>query len=916
MILRQSLVIKLTLFISINLLIIWLISIFAVTCTSLTQERQRITENLTHLASMRAILSNHRFEGAEQDAKMLVRRYDLPPITLPDKGLANSSESRHFPIDSSVCTPQGKQDKDRIFLQLYGSAGQTYYQDSFILDRLYGVSMLLPRDRSADYFTHRRVTLVDFPQHPTHDNLYWSKPEYIPGSGWSVSVAAADTQGILAGLAVKLNDLIFYGHPQLGCDINLWLDQDNHLLPFSSAPEGLRKLLEKVQLRDGWQQIPGYLVLRTELHGPGWQQVVLYPLHSLLDRSLSIIAKQLPLAIGTLVIMAVTLFWLLHRYLARPLWDFVDIISKTGLHSLTTHLPENRQDELGSIARAYNLLLDSLRVQYDNLENKVVERTQALNQAKQRAEQASTRKSTHLTTISHELRTPLSGALGALELLQASALNSQQGGLVETARQCTLSLLAIINNLLDFSRIESGQFSLHIEETALLPLLDQVMQTIQGPAQNKNLQLRTFVGQYVPLHLDVDAIRLRQILVNLLGNALKFTDIGGVNLTVKRHGEQLIFTVSDSGQGISREDQTEVFTPFFQAKGHVQGTGLGLTIATNLAKMMGGSIELYSTPGLGTCVSFLLPLIKYRPPQTLQGQLNAPFPLHRQLLAWGLSCELGRPDEALSADELRFLPGKLYQQVQQILFGAPSATNDNIPVLPWRLQILLVDDTAINRDIVSMRLGRLGQNVITAASSSEALVLGQQQRFDLVLMDIRMPDTDGIECTRLWRHDPANQDPACMIMALSANTAPEEIARCKNAGMDHYLTKPVTLALLANGISIAAQYQLQRNIDLQEQDSQLSSALLSTDDARMRDKIRNSLESQLTEIGLHLHDQKKTRELLHSLKGCLGQADLGELLCCVIEMENRVHRGLLLQKEEIDELHQALNQAFTRPNAI
>lgn len=255
---------------------------------------------------------------------------------------------------------------------------------------------------------------------------------------------------------------------------------------------------------------------------------------------------------------------------------------------------------------------------------------------KKRAEQANKRKSIHLTVISHELRTPMNGVLGAIELLQTTPLDIKQQGLADTARHCTLSLLAIINNLLDFSRIESGHFTLHMEETALLPLLDQTMQTIQGPAQSKKLSLRTFVGQHVPLYFHTDSIRLRQILVNLLGNAVKFTETGGIRLTVKRHKEQLIFLVSDSGKGIEIQQQSQIFTAFYQADTNSQGTGIGLTIASSLAKMMGGQLKLNSVPGVGTCISLVLPLQEYQPPQPIKGTLSAPFCLHRQLACWGI----------------------------------------------------------------------------------------------------------------------------------------------------------------------------------------------------------------------------------------------------------------------------------------
>jgi len=911
---QHSLVSKLTLFISIGLLIIWLITIFSTTYVSLNQNRQRIIDNLSHIATLRVCLSNHRFGGAEVDAETLARNYGLYHNAQPDSAWARKSESRYFPINASVCTPQDTQDQDLSFIQVYGTAGQTYYLDSFILDRRYGITLLPPHEHSSDYFARRQTELGQFPRRATHDNIFWGKPEYIAGTGWNVSVAATGPHEVLTGLTVKLNDLLSYGHPVSDRDISLWLDQQNQILPFSHLPEkerqALQAIFQKTTLRDGWQQLPGYLALRSQLKGPGWQQVILYPTSGVVERALSIATGQLPFALTALVLLAVMLFWLLHRYLARPLWDFVDIIAKTGPNSLSARLPENRTDELGSIARAYNLLLDTLRAQYDNLENTVAERTHELTLAKQLAEQANKRKSHHLTTISHELRTPLSGVLGAIELLQTTPMTDRQARLAETASQCTLSLLDIINNLLDFTRIESGQLSLHVEEAALLPLLDQAMHTIQGPGQSKGLMLKTFVGPKVPLHFTVDGTRLRQILVNLLGNALKFTETGGICLSVKRCHEQLIFAVSDSGQGISPADQAAVFDPFFQSQGHSQGTGLGLTIASNLAQMMGGSLELRSSFRLGTCISFLLPLGQHREPTPLGGELAAPLALHPQLSAWGIRCEVAQQENAFGADELCFLPGKLYETAVQALSGDITDVSEPLPVQPWRLRILLVDDAAINRDIIGMMLISLGQEVTLAANAKEALMQGQQQRFELVLMDIRMPGMDGMQCTHHWRNDADNLDANCMIMALSANAAPEEIARCEKASMHHYLTKPVTLAQLANGISIAAEYQLQRNIPLQEQDSQQGTPLLAISDSKMRQKILSSLHILLNDIEQHLTCQEKTMALLHTLKGCLGQAGLGTPMCNVIDMENRVRHGLLLSQAEISELRHTLEMSL------
>lgn len=908
---QHSLVGKLTLMISVGLLIVWLVTIFTTTYISLNQNRHRIIENLSHMSRLRMELSNHRFEGAERDALALAQNYGLYHYVPTGTHPVAKSESRYFPVDASICTPQDKQAQDLNFIQVYGTAGQTYYLDSFILDRRYGISLLPPPEHSTDYFIRRQNELWQFPHRATHDNLFWGKPEYIPGTGWSVSVAAAGSHDILIGLAVKLNDLLSYGHNVSDSDINIWLDKHNQLLPFSDLAgnnsETLQKLLPNLHLHDGWQQIPGYLVLRSELKGPNWQQVILYPTSGMLKRALNSVTEQLPFALTTLLLLAVMLFWLLHRHLARPLWNFVNIIEKTGPAPFSARLPENLPNELGSIARAYNLLLDALHEQYNNLENSVAERTRELTIAKQQAEQANNRKSSHLTMISHELRTPLNGVLGALELLQLTPMSEKQSQLSKTASQCTLSLLSIINNLLDFSRIESGQLSLHVENTAILPLLDQAMHTIQGPGQRKGLILKTFVGPRVPLIFEVDGTHLRQILVNLLGNALKFTDKGAICLTVKRSDNFLIFAVSDSGRGIALADQKAVFEPFFQSQGHSQGTGLGLTIASTLAKMMGGWLELRSTPGFGTCFSLLLPLSKYQAPEPLTGEIVAPLVLHRQLCAWGLTCKIAKQESIFSADDLSFLPGKLRETVLHALSGVASECADQLPEQPWKLHILLVDDAAINRDIFGMMLASLGQEFILTASGEEALELGRQQRFDLVLMDIRMPEMDGMECAQRWRRDALNHDPHCMIMALSANTAPEEISRCKEAGMQHYLTKPVSLNQLANGLSIAAEYQLERNIVLQEQDHSIKHALLTMDDAAMRRKILHSLHLLLCELEYNLDSLPKTSALLHTLKGCLGQAGLSPLVCSVIDMENRVQHGLALATEEITELRHTLN---------
>ncbi len=187
------------------------------------------------------------------------------------------------------------------------------------------------------------------------------------------------------------------------------------------------------------------------------------------------------------------------------------------------------------------------------------------------------------------------------------------------------------------------------------------MQTIQGQRKAKNCHY-VLLSVNMSLYFHTDSIRLRQILVNLLGNAVKFTETGGIRLTVKRHEEQLIFLVSDSGKGIEIQQQSQIFTAFYQADTNSQGTGIGLTIASSPAKMMGGNLTLKSVPGVGTCVSLVLPLQEYQPPQPIKGTLSAPFCLHRQLACWGIRGEPPHQQNALLNAELLYFSGKLYDR--------------------------------------------------------------------------------------------------------------------------------------------------------------------------------------------------------------------------------------------------------------
>ncbi|WP_145593940.1 two component system sensor kinase [Yersinia aleksiciae] len=923
----SSLVTRLTLILGITLMVIWLISISATAFFSYEDTRQRLVNELTHMASLRADLSNYQFEGAERDATSLITHqinYQPTwrlPITQIENDVGNGT-----PFNSGSCSSVRTRHNPRI-TQTYGTSGQTYYLDSFTINNKEGITIFRPQSVSSDYLNQRRKELLLLPIFPTHDNIFWGMPTYSAKSGWHVSVAACDQNGALAGFSLKLNEL-FTDSESIGQrDINLWLDKNGELLPISQqniSSNQLNDILRQLRnshLHDGWQQTPDYLVLRTQLKGPGWQQLVVYPRVGFAWEAAKPALHQLPIAFAILLLLTLALSLLLRYYLAIPLWNFVNIIGATGPHAMEPRLPVKRMDELGQIARAYNSLLDTLNEQYDTLEMKVKKRTLALAKSKQAAEQANRRKRVHLTTISHEIRTPLNGALGAVELLQNTELTAEQYRLTETARQCSHSLLAIINNLLDFSRIESGQMTLSQEKTALLPLLDQAMLTIHSQASSKSLLLSTNVSSDVPLSLELDSQRLKQILINLLGNAVKFTQQGHISLNVERLDKQLCFTVEDSGCGIDTQHQQAIFNPFVQTCDHRHGTGLGLTIADNLARMMGGQITLFSQLGLGSRFSLSLPYHGITPVKPFKGELCAPLSLHTQLSAWGILCRPVNNESfpsqpgPFSDKELSYLPGRLYTKVEKYLsshhspISSAQGLQQNLPLQSWHMSILLVDDAETNRDITGMMLRQLGHQVTLAESGEVALHLGQSQSFDLVLMDIRMPGMDGLTTTRCWREDINNRDNRCMITALSANTNPDEKIKAYQAGMNHYLSKPITFCQLAEVLDLAAQFQLERDISLSPHIS-TPRPLLNLDDDLLRLELSQSLKVLVQQASESLTHTPTLSHVIHTLKGCAGQAGFIELQEAAIQLEIAIEAQDTITQQDITRLSEMIHSLF------
>lgn len=384
---------------------------------------------------------------------------------------------------------------------------------------------------------------------------------------------------------------------------------------------------------------------------------------------------------------------------------------------------------------------------------------QELTLAKDAAEAASIAKSQFLANMSHEIRTPMNGVLGMTELLMATPLSDKQRHMAQTVQQSAASLLTIINDILDYSKIEAGKLQLEHTDMHLSHLVDDAVRLFSEGAHQKGLSLSVKIAPDIPPALRGDPIRLRQILLNLIGNAIKFTATGSITVSadyLKRSAEQILLrvTVRDTGIGIPPESQARVFDAFAQADGSTTrkfgGTGLGLTIVKQLVHLMGGTVDLESIPGLGSTFGFTVPL-EVRPDNTMSSAIVQPH------------------------------------QSSATLHG----------------NILLAEDNVVNREIAVAMLELLGCTVDIAEDGQEALTAVDAQSYDVVLMDCQMPNLDGLEVSRLIReqerHHPHRR--RLPILALTANAMEGDREQCLAAGMDGYLTKPFTFDQLHQALA-------------------------------------------------------------------------------------------------------------------
>jgi signal transduction histidine kinase/CheY-like chemotaxis protein len=524
-----------------------------------------------------------------------------------------------------------------------------------------------------------------------------------------------------------------------------------------------------------------------------------------------------------------------------PFYQLVGIAGGAYVGHLMAYVRDVHRWQYDNIALAYQKedLARRLQIAYDEAR---FARDSAID-AQRDAESANQAKSTFLATVSHEIRTPMNGVLGMIDVLERSPLSVEQREALGTVRYSASTLLRIIDDILDFSKIEAGRLDLESIEFSTVELIEGVAETLAPQAAAKGLKLAAYVAAGVPERVTGDPLRLQQILFNLLGNAIKFTETGSVRLSLESAGGQaLCIKVADTGIGLSDEQQSRLFQPFVQADSSTTrrfgGTGLGLSIVRRLAEAMQGGVDVLSEPGEGATFIVTIRL----------GEASRAAP-RAELALQGLRLGLALPD----ADEARAIARYLEDAGARVVLADPGAGFTGIQIdglagdlqlsdgpatpdaaaafglpRPWRRdaliravarvagrtpvvaavpvaraaaplngRVLVVDDNSVNRKILARQLELAGASTDSAAGGEEALELWRKGGYDLVLADLQMPTMDGFELARRIRQSEAAERRArTPILAVTASALEEQEQKSRAAGMDGFITKPIGIEQL------------------------------------------------------------------------------------------------------------------------
>jgi two-component system sensor histidine kinase BarA len=729
----------------------------------------------------------------------------------------------------------------------------------------------------------------------------------------------------------------------------------------------------------------------------GWTHILMS--HQQLDATRARITRDSILSFAVILLLAIVLTSIISRRITRPIYSLIEHLKQVETGRLGETIEVVSDNEIGALQEGFNRMTRALLSNRKQLNDRVQQATLQLSDAnismesknrelgfaRDEAQNANRIKSEFLANMSHEIRTPINAIKGFMSLMSRSELNPTQKKYTDIVLKSTDDLTSIINEILDFSKMESGKLAIVEDEFDLHEVIEQCRDILFINILQKDIDLNLVIYSDTPRTVCGDRLRIKQILLNLIGNAIKFTDQGGVVVRVSVEQQtpsetRILVSIEDTGIGISKQDQASLFTAFSQvetaANRRFSGTGLGLVISQKLAQLIGGNISLVSELGKGSVFSLHLPL---RPGNTLPSPPDAAVTKAQTALLFGthktclqeiqtlfdragianepILLDHGRAidairdhirqnrnqvdyivfdfrhfdldlDDALDPDlktrciamhyDSYLIPNcqglefisviNSANRLREILDGSVDETGQGEssksfhPAFGAKKQVLIVDDNEINLELASELIRLWGHSVSAANHAREAMKLYQKQGFDLIILDIQMPDIDGITLMTMMRE--ARPDDRTPIVALTANVLNHEPERLLELGFDHFLGKPIDeekFRHLLDGLpeqpdpGLDALVNVDPNDKLLSVDFQKSLGLCAFKESllhKMFEALPGEIAGYRQQLSTHLEqpDYKKLSRMIHKIHGTTCYTSLPRLRKLVISIHQQLEQ--------------------------